>query len=216
MTQDVTRSTPNAAKLALDMQMRTRKEHNFTKVEDDLQDPHPPQINTLSVTGLRSKLGFFNFFGKKPVSKGDLVWLFDNTAFRPNRMSSWQAEFVTAVFEKETANRLVDLAATIARIVGLADDAKERETIEQRLQPFAWDIRVGRSAVISQEGSRKTIKLGATGSEGCSSDIVKISSHSKGSFVKASAVVTGGVEGLLDMQTYYAGEDGWAIISGAF
>ncbi|CEJ93896.1 hypothetical protein VHEMI09457 [[Torrubiella] hemipterigena] len=206
-------NVPNAAKLALDMQMRTRKEHNFSKVEEDLLDPRPIQTNTLTVSSLRSKLGFFNPFAKKTVSRGDLVWLFDNTAFRHSRMSSWQAEFVTAVFEKESANRLVDLAASIARIVGLADDAKERETIEQRLQPFAWDIRVGRNAVISQEGSRKTIKLGATGSEGCSSDVINISSHGKGSFVRASAVVTGGIEGILDMQTYYAGEDGWAIIS---
>lgn len=209
-------TAPTAAKLALDMQMRTRKEHNFSKIEEDLLDPRPVQTNTLTVSSLRSKLGFFNPFGKKTVSRGDLVWLFDNTAFRHSRMSSWQAEFVTAVFEKESANRLVDLAASIARIVGLADDAKERETIEQRLQPFAWDIRVGRNAVISQEGSRKTIKLGATGSEGCSSDVINISSHGKGSFVRASAVVTGGVEGILDMQTYYAGEDGWAIISGKF
>lgn len=198
------------------MQLRTRKEKKFDEVEADLPGVTLQQTQRFSIDALRSRLSGLSRFNpfSKAIARGDIVWLLDNTAFRPSRMGSWQAEFVTAVFEQEPKHKMVDLVAGIARTLGLADDAEEKRTIEERLGPFVWDIQVARAVVVMQAGSRKQLKLGATGTGGCSSDVVKISGHSKGSFIKANAVVTGGVSGLLEMQTFYAGPDGWAIISG--
>lgn len=193
------------------MQERTRKEQNFGKIEDDLPNPTRSTIASIGILGSLSRL---NPFRRKDAVEGDIVWLLDNTAFRQSRMGPWQAEFVTAMFAQETKHKLVDLAAGIARIVGLADDTEERKTIEDRLQPFSWDIRVGKVTTVWQDGARTKIKLGLTGESGCSSDVVRVSSHNKSSIVSAKAVVKPRVTGILDMQTFYAGPEGWAVISG--
>lgn len=209
MAQD--EEVPSPAQFAHVMQERTRKEQNFDKIEDDLPNPTRSTVASLGILGSLSRL---NPFRRKDAVEGDIVWLLDNTAFRQSRMAPWQAEFVTAMFAQETKHKLVDLAAGIARIVGLADDANERKTIEDRLQPFSWDIRVGKVTTVAQEGARSKIKLGLTGASGCSSDVVRVSSHNKGSIVGAKAVVKPRVTGILDMQTFYAGPEGWAVISG--
>ncbi|OAA69132.1 hypothetical protein ISF_03507 [Cordyceps fumosorosea ARSEF 2679] len=218
--------------IAADMQRRTRKQNNFDQVEADLPDPQklaaasaaavtsltPGFTTRLSLAGALSFLGRLNPLGPRPVARGDVVWLLDNTAYRTGSSrfsSSWEAEFVAAVFEEEPRSHLVDAVAGVARVLGIADDAEERKTIQARLIPFVWDVRAAKTVTVAQKGSgRRTIKLGPTGFNGVSSNVMPVASHSKGASVEATAGgLPSGVPGLLGMQTYYAGPTGWSVIS---
>lgn len=206
----------NPASIASAMQIQTRKQQNFDKVEAELPDPKAPgmQISSqLNFGDVVNKIGDLNPFGW-PVAPGDTVWMFDNTAFKTGHMSSWQAEYVAAVFEKDAKCKVVDVVQGVARAVGLADDAEEIKTIEERIMPFLWDIRVARTLkTVCQD---KEFKLGPTSLNGMSTDVLKIPHGAKGTFVKSEARVAKGVNGILEMQTYYAGHKGWVIISGMY
>ncbi|POR34997.1 Phosphatidate phosphatase APP1 [Tolypocladium paradoxum] len=208
----------NPSSFAGAMQLRTRKENKFDEVESSLPDPRVPRLEAthlLNLSGLLNRLGNLNPFGKGVTSE-DLVWLLDNTAFKssPRGASSpWQAEFVAAVFEREAKGRVADMVAGVARAMGLADDAEERKTVEERVMPFLWDIRPARTitAVQAQHGTQ--LRLGPTNLNGLSSNVLRVPSSSKGSLVKTSTRLGGGEGAIVDMQTYYAGPDGWGIIS---
>lgn len=206
----------NPAAFAGDMQQRTRKEKNFEEVEAKLPDPKSsafsmPGVPMMSVGGLFKKIGDYNPFGKA-VSKNDTVWLLDNTAFRHSRLRSWEAEYVAAVFERDPQCKVADIVSGIAESVGLADDAKERDTIEERILPFLWDIRMVRIVKLAVQG--KHLKLTPTNINGISTEVLKIPSADKGSIIKSSAKVPAGANGILEAQTVYAGPEGWGIISG--
>lgn len=211
----------NPSQTAAEMQLRTRRAKKFDEVEANLPDPKassPPAASTLvassylSFGGIIDRITSLNPFGKA-VGKGDVVWLLDNTAFRTSRHGPWQAEFVTAVFEQEAKCKVVDIVSGVAHAMGLADDAEERETIEQRLMPFMWDVRRVRTLTADHNG--KMLKLGPTGFNGISTNVLRVQSrHRSGTTVKTTAEVPSGVHGILSMNTYYAGPEGWAIISG--
>lgn len=208
----------NPAAFAGDMQQRTRKERKFDEFEAGLPDPKsetfkmPPILPpSFSVGGLVKKLGDLNPLGKN-VSRDDTVWLLDNTAFRSSRLRSWQVEYVAAVFEREPGCKVADIVSGIARSVGLADDAKERDTIEERILPFLWDIRMVRIVKVATQG--KEIKMTPTNVNGISTEVLKIPSADKGSLVKSSAKVPRGSKGILEAHTFYAGPEGWGIITG--
>ena len=207
----------NPSSFAGAMQLRTRKEKKFDEVESNLPDPRKPKLETtqlLSVRGWLDRLGSLNPFGRA-VTNDDLVWLLDNTAFKTGG-GAWQAEFVAAVFEREPRGKVVDMVTGIVRAVGLADDAAERKTVEERIVPFLLDIRPLRTVAVTQHHRRGELKLGPTNVNGLSSNVLAVPSGSRGSLVKSSTKVGGGEGAIVDMQTYYAGPDGWGIISGAY
>lgn len=206
----------NPAAFAGDLQQRTRKEKNFDQVESKLPDPKSapfsmPDVPSFSIGGIVKKVGDWNPFGKA-VSKDDTVWLLDNTAFRTSRIRSWQAEYVAAVFERDPKCKVADIVSGIAESIGLADDAKEKDTIEERILPFLWDIRMVRIVKVGIQG--KELKLTPTNINGISTEVLKIPSADKGAIVKSSAKVPAGADGILEAQTFYAGPEGWGIISG--
>jgi len=205
----------NPAAFAGDMQQRTRKEKHFDEVESRLPDPKSshlsmPSASDFSIGGIVKKIGDLNPLGKN-VSKDDTVWLLDNTAFRHSRLRSWQAEYVAAVFERDPKCKVADIVSSIAETVGLADDAQEKATIEERILPFLWDIRMVRIVKVAVEG--KQLKMTPTNINGISTQVLKIPSADKGSMVKSLAKVPQGANGILEAQTFYAGPEGWGIIS---
>ncbi len=205
----------NPEAFADDMQQRTRKEQHFEEFETKLPDPKSAamtilQPNGFSIGSIVRKVGDLNPFGKN-VGKDDIVWLLDNTAYRTSRLKSWEAEFVAAVFEKEPKVKVADMVASIAEQVGLADDAKERATIHDRLLPFLWDIRMARIVKVDQQS--KELKMSPTSINGIATDNLKISKADKGQIIKMSAKTPNGVHGILDAKTTYAGPEGWGIIS---
>lgn len=202
----------NPRAFAEEMQLRTRKEMNFHEVESGLPNPLSPHLimPAVNVGGWLSKLASWNPWGR-PVDEHDIVWLFDNTSYK-NKSGQWEAEFVAAVFEQDPKCKVADIVTNIATKLGLAEDCEERETIEQRVLPFLWDIQVAR--VLSLSHGPRSLKLGPTSINGIASNVIGVADRKGGELTVARASVPRGVKGILDMQTYYAGAKGWGIISG--
>jgi len=133
----------------------------------------------------------------------------------PPTNGEWAAEFSFAVFEKGVKCNIVDVVAEIARKVGLADDQQDMQTIEERLTPFLLDVRPARDITVKHGGL--DLKLGPTGSSGIATNgqPVRADKDDDG-LVKGQAVVPAAVTGILSMHTYFAGPDGWGVISGMF
>ncbi|KAL7929157.1 hypothetical protein V8C35DRAFT_203469 [Trichoderma chlorosporum] len=200
---------PSAA--AHEMQLRTRKHRDFDEVEKQLVNPKTSAPHQLSVSNVLNEISTWNPFAKAIV-KGDVVWLFDNTAFKADENTPWQAEFIMAVFENEPKCTVADIVASIAGAIGLADDAEERKTIEQRLLPFLWDIQASRSTTVSQGGLE--LKLGPSGFNGISTNVLKLLHDGKTSLTtKETTLNIEGVSGVLNMETHFAAPEGWGIIS---
>ena len=196
-----------------DMQLRTRKKKGFDKTEAllPLIKPHV----TLAMKAM-DVVGLLSYFGKRnplprPVASGDVVWMLDNVAHKSSK-NGWQAEYISAVFENDPKCTVMDVVQGIASIIGLADDAQERATIEERLMPFLWDLRVGRRFT-AVHGDKRVV-LGPTDSGGISSDIVRLPRSSPGSIARTTAKVPEGVTGVLQSWTYFAEPEGWSVISG--
>lgn len=204
----------NPRLFASEMQLRTRKEKNFDQFESELPDPKSSALQlpavSVNVNGWLNRLTNMSPWGKA-VNDQDIVWLFDNTAYK-NRTGQWEAEFIAAVFEQDPKCKVVDIVTSIARTLGLADDCKERKTIEERIYPFLWDIQAVR--VFPLKHQRKTLRLGPTSINGITSNILTIDADKEGALVEAKAQVPRGVKGILDMQTNYHGPEGWGILSG--
>lgn len=202
-----------AALYADEMQKQTRRERRFDDIERELPNPTVPTLKSSFFTpsGLLSHLGSYNPWGK-PVTEDDIVWLLDNTAYKPSRIGSWQAEFIAAVFEREPKCKVVDIVQGVAQKLGLADDAEELKTIEERILPFLWDVQPARHLRVVNQ--KKELKLGPSASNGITTDTVKIHEQPSGTTVTSSAAVPRGTAGLLEMKTFFAPPEGWAIISG--
>ncbi|KAL6853274.1 hypothetical protein J3F83DRAFT_510194 [Trichoderma novae-zelandiae] len=209
------------SEVANEMQLRTRKHAKFDDVEGKLVDPRNSVPYSFSVSNVLNDMSIRNPFSKAIV-KGDIVWLFDNTAFLPQSPSAttgdtdnapWQAEFIMAVFEGEPKCKVADIVAGVAGIVGLADDAAERKTIEERLLPFLWDVRAARTTTVSQQGGLE-LKLGPSGFNGISTNVLGLVHDDKAaSHTRETTCDVEGVEGVLSMETHFAGPEGWGIIS---
>ncbi|PTB57259.1 hypothetical protein M431DRAFT_79575 [Trichoderma harzianum CBS 226.95] len=193
------------------MQLRTRKHQKFDDVENQLVNPKVSAPYQFSVSNVLNEISTWNPFAKAIV-KGDVVWLFDNTAFKAAEHEPWQAEFIMAVFENEPKCAVADIVAGIAGAIGLADDAEERKTIEERLLPFLWDIQAARTTTVSQGDLE--LKLGPSGFNGISTNVLKLLHNSKASFTtKKTTLDIEGVSGVLSMETHFAAPEGWGIIS---
>lgn len=168
-------------------------------------------VQKFKITHLLSYLGRLNPI-PIGVSKTDAVWLFDNVAFRgPN--GSWQAEFVTAVFDVRISTKFVEAVGDIAEKVGLSKGDKQEKTIEQRITPFLMEVLPGRRVDI-KFGESTELRLGPGGRNGISSELKKLPDSSAGSVSKSVAEVPSGAGGLLEMTTFYTEPEGWAVISG--
>ncbi|EGO61479.1 hypothetical protein NEUTE1DRAFT_144655 [Neurospora tetrasperma FGSC 2508] len=167
-------------------------------------------VQKFKVTHLLSYLGRLNPI-PIGVSKTDVVWLFDNVAFRgPN--GSWQAEFVTAVFDARISTKFVEAVGDIAEKVGLSKGDKQEKTIEQRITPFLMEVLPGRRVDI-KFGESTELRLGPGGRNGISSELKKLPDSSARSVSKSVAEVPSGAGGLLEMTTFYTEPEGWAVIS---
>ncbi|KAH8647314.1 hypothetical protein BX600DRAFT_484565 [Xylariales sp. PMI_506] len=206
------------------MQHRTRKECRFVEAEANLPDysdavsPTSSQLSTTNkISDLLSYLGSKNPL-PRPVSSKDTVWLLDNTAYRNARTGRWEAEFVAATFSQDTSYRVVDAAGSVAKQIGLEETDPDYPTIGERVLPFLQDIRPGTKVKVLQNGDAR-ISLGPTGRNGVSSNVKTVphaphtGDGSAQHLVPTFAAVPKGANGLLEMRTFYAEPEGWAVIS---
>jgi len=195
------------------MEHKTRKERKFAEMESQL-----PVIKTTEasdkrpnwVTDLLSHLGTWNPL-PHPITKNDTVWLLDNTAYR-SADNEWQAEFVAAVFDKNTGVEVSTVVADVAEKVGLGTGAAAEATIRERLMPFVQTVLPGR--IVRVDFARQDrLKLGPGGRNGISSDTRLLPQFSNGEVVSSTAKVPQETNGLLEMKTVYAEPEGWGLIS---
>ncbi|RDA86004.1 hypothetical protein CP532_4870 [Ophiocordyceps camponoti-leonardi (nom. inval.)] len=203
--------------LASTMQRRTRQKNNFEEIESSLpsleSSPEPSLSRFCRPNGFLGRLARF-LPGGRAVKKSNIVWLLDNTAFQHATHGHWCAEFIAAVFEREDKARLVDVVSGVAHAIGLADDAKERKTVEERVLPFLWDIRPATTITALHQG-RTRLRIGPSNANGLCSNVLTIPGSAEGSLVRTSAKSSkaGGDGAIPHMETYYAGPEGWGIIS---
>lgn len=147
-----------------------------------------------------------------PVTEGDTVWLFDNTAFRSPLTGKWQAEFVASYWAQKSNVEIGKAVADIAEKLGIGKgDAAEKE-IAKRLGPFMWEIEPGREVTVDV-GGPKGMVLGPGGRNAISSDVRKVPEGKDGEITETRASVPHGADGILSMKTVYAEPEGWGVIS---
>ena len=195
---------------ASEMQHQTRAESGFHETEADLPDTKTDASSR--TTDLLSHLGTLNPL-PIDITGNDTVWLLDNTAFRSPQTGNWQAEFVAAVFAKESSCRVVDAVANVADKVGLEKDDASIATIEKRMMPFVQDILPGR-LVKAIHAEVENLELGPGGRNAISSDLKNLPDSLSGKIVPTVADVPEDTNGLLEMKTFFAEPEGWGLISG--
>jgi hypothetical protein len=198
-----------------EMESRTRQERGFHDVESKLPNlrvsPARDERPTISEDVL-SHLGTYNPLSH-PITNNDTVWLLDNTAYRSTKTNKWEAEFVAAVFDKDTGLEVSRVVADIAEKVGLGKGDAAEAIICKRLMPFMESVLPGR-VVNVDFAKEKDLKLGPGGRNGISSDIKPLPYHNNGDVIPSFAKVPEQTNGVLRMKTFYAEPEGWGVISG--
>ncbi|KAL5330928.1 hypothetical protein ACEPPN_000454 [Leptodophora sp. 'Broadleaf-Isolate-01'] len=195
------------------MENKTRRERKFGDVEDSLPNVKSSPASDNRPTSSSNVLSFLGSWNPLPqqVTDNDTVWLLDNTAYR-NASGKWQAEFVAAVFDKDTGVEISTIVADIAEKVGLGHGDAAEATIRERLMPFVQNILPGRKVTIDF-AKQQDINLGPGGRNGISSDLKAVPAHGDGTVVSSFAKVPRGANGILQSNTVYAEPEGWGVVS---
>ena len=211
----------NAMQETLD-DSRTREAEGFPDVEKDMPKNIGSRSNIPIVDNLSSYLGPRNPLAQEVNPATEVVWLLDNTAYRPvhhypHRPQPWQAEFVAAYFEKDSGKDLSGWVADIANKLGLGKDGENVQdaeaTIARRLVPFTQTIRPARFVNISFPNGDMQ-KLGPGGRDAISSQMVgTMRDHHDGDTIQVHTVPSE-LAPFGSMTTYFAEPEGWAVISG--
>jgi hypothetical protein len=200
---------------ATDLETRSRQLGGFAGVEADLPDIRSSEGSDgrpSTATGLLSYLGHWNPVPQDITGK-DQVWLLDNTAYKSAETDFWQAEFIAAVFDRNTGVELSKVVAKVAEKVGVGKGDAAVATIQVRLMPLVQSILPGRRVTVDF-GQSKEIELGPGGRNAISNDTKVLPRHAGGHIVTSVAQVPEGANGELQMRTVYAEPTGWGIISG--
>ncbi|CAK7212316.1 hypothetical protein SCUCBS95973_001422 [Sporothrix curviconia] len=186
-----------------------------------LQSVSSASAESSRVADLLSYLGPKNP-APQPITDKDSVWLLDNVAFVDPATNKYQAEYVVAVMAQHPTCRVVDAVRAVADKLGRgAQDDAALETIETRITPFLQDILPGRQ-VAALHGDDWRLQFSPGGRNGLSSDLRALPTAAPGALVPTRAEVPEGVNGMLQMQTFYtapggasdgAGGRSWGVIS---
>jgi len=159
-----------------------RAQQNFPQVEGLLPDL-PRRRSVSRIDGLTSYLGHLNPFSHPVQQDTEIVWLFDNAAYRPepfhtSQPQPWQVEIVSAYFVRSSGRDCSKEVAKIATILGLdkgtgVDKEKAMKTIEDRLIPLLNTILPARTVEVKIGDAQSKI-LGPSGPNGVSVDMVQI------------------------------------------
>ena len=201
--------------------------HNFHETEDErlyrefakfpdykvkITNPLISRRKTPMIDQLFGCFGTYNPFARPCDAKDHIVWLLDNTAWRPNEKEPWCANFTAAYFIKDTGEDDSRIVATVAGLLNLADDAEAKKTIAERVQPFLDAILPGRYVKISiGEGVKDIRKLSVSDLNGVSHNLIQIVGSFKDGSTITSRVVD--IPDSIPSTTTFATSTGWAVIS---
>ncbi|MCJ1402877.1 hypothetical protein MMC11_006098 [Xylographa trunciseda] len=198
-----------------------RNAAGFPGVEKSLPKHIGSRFNIPFLDNITSFFGNKNVLAQEVNPKDDVVWLLDNTAYRPVLDNSgerppWEAEFVAAYFTRDSGKDVSGWVAQIADRLGLGQQgdnrAEEEATITERLIPFVNTIQPARFVHLRFPNG-ETQKLGPGGRNAISSDIVgTMSNHSDGATLEVTAVPSE-VAPHGSMLMHFAEPRGWTVIS---
>ncbi|MCJ1477076.1 hypothetical protein MMC13_005747 [Lambiella insularis] len=202
-------------------EQETRNATNFPEMEKKLPRHIGSRFNIPFIDNASSFLGHENMLAKEVDPATDVVWLLDNTAYRPVQHDSsspqpWEAEFVAAYFTKDSGKDVSTWVAEIADRIGLGkkgDTGAEAEaTIAKRLIPFVNTIQPARFMRVEFPNG-ETQKLGPGGRNGISSEIVgTMGEHEDRESLEISAVPPE-VAPHRSMLMHFAQPHGWTVVS---
>ncbi|TID21738.1 actin filament organization protein-like protein App1-like protein [Venturia nashicola] len=185
-----------------------RKEASFQEIEAIMPALHCRRSASTIVDNFTSYLGKRNPCAHAANPREHIVWLFDNTAAQgPD--GKWMTSVTSAFFVKGSGKDESKIVAKLADAIGLADEAEERKTVRERMQPLMDTVLPSHTVELSL-GNKKTFKLGPGSRDGISNDIM----HIKGTYEDGQTMTsrTVGIQGTL-MTTTFATAKGWAVIS---
>lgn len=209
----------NRRRSTLKMQEQTRQERQFHKTESDLSSAEFSTAASAKLSTVGKLRNVLSYLGKKnplpqTVTKDDTVWLLDNTAYRSETTGNWEAEYVAAVFSQHASCVIADAVSVVAKEIGLEESDPDYPTLEERIKMFTQDIKPGTTVKALHRNSHP-LKLGPGGRNGISTDIMNLPDNKDGDLVIPTfAKVPKGADGVLEMKTFYAEPEGWAVISG--
>lgn len=198
-----------------DRELRTAG--NFAAFEKTM--PHLPisRLRDISVVdNVSSYLGKRNPLARPVDPDKHVIWLQDNTAYRPkDKKNVWEAEFVCAYFVKNSGKDWGRVVADIAEKAGLGSGDEAERTIARRLEPWMDAILPARTVKIQigdEDEQHQTIEtLGPSDRSGVSKTLIRTTGHHKdGDTVVSRALHHVGTR---HMTTTFAEPTGWAVIS---
>ena len=216
---------------------RTRKAFEETAQEHETQRAGNFQCTKRNLPTIDCRVGIpildriFSYLGQRNPFAYDVdpakevVWLLDNTAYRSTSFFSskcgpWQAEFRAAYFKKRTGTDVSKLVAAIADNLELGkgqdvDGDGDEDEVDKDLvaKTIAETIAPARSVMVKLP-TCGILRLGPGGPSAGSKQIVsRLGEHEDGEIAYIPAVPQEATP-YGPMKTYFAGPEGWAIISG--
>lgn len=184
-----------------------RKAANFQEVEA-LMPSLGRRRDSKFLDNLTSYLGKKNPFSHPVNPKDHNVWLLDNTAYL-NPEGKWMVDVTSAFFIKNSGKDESKIVSKLADAMGLAEDAEERKTVRERIQPLMDTVLPSHTVEISL-GGKSTFKLGPSDRDGISNDLLPF----EGTFEDGQTITSKalGIEGT-PLTTTFVTATGWAVIS---
>ncbi|KAL8664140.1 MAG: hypothetical protein Q9202_003324 [Teloschistes flavicans] len=200
---------------------RTRTNEGFQPTERDLPRLAPP-IDIPWTQNISSYLGSRNPLASHLDPSTEIVWLLDNTAYRPvhpypHSQQPWQAEFRAAFFKKDTGRDVSKIVADIADKIGLKEGSgEEREkgekTIAERLQPFVDVVAPARWVDVKMPNG-KVKRLGPGGRSATTQQTCVFESEHRDGDAAETGAVNEAVTPHGPTVTRFADPEGWMVIS---
>ena len=194
----------------------------FPDVEESLPKHIGSRFDIPFLDNITSFFGDKNILAQEVNPQEDIVWLLDNTAYRPvldrpEECPPWEAEFVVAYFTKDSGKDVSGWVAEIAETLGLGQQgdnrAEEEATIAKRLIPFVNTIQPARFVNVRFPDG-EVQKLGPGGRNAISSETVgTMGSHQNGATLEVTAIPPE-VAPHGSMLMHFAEPQGWTVVSG--
>jgi len=161
---------------------------------------------------------FTSYLGKSnpwthPVDPNQhAVWLFDNTAWQEREGGPWKAEVVSSFFVKNSGEDESEAVASLASVLGIAEDEEAKRTMAERLRPLLDTVLPAHTVKMQVGDDRSDIrKLGPGDRDGISNDFITFKGQYKDGQTLTSHAV--GIKSATPLTTTFAAQTGWAVIS---
>jgi hypothetical protein len=185
-----------------------------------------PPITSQLVDNVSSYFGRANPLAVAAKPGKDSVWLFDNTAYRRVNAESqvedhWHAQYLAAFFNRDSGKDVSEWVADIADKVGLREmdipDDEGEQRIAERIRPFLDGIRPARYVDVVIKGKERTVhRLGPAGRSALAEQTIgPLRGFHEGQII-TTHTTNRGLTPHGPMQTFFAGPEGWTVISGSF